>query len=73
MDTQTQLLAEIEAFLATREIAESTFGRLAVNDGKFVSRLRAQANMTLATIDRVRKFIREQSSVEVQSQGGEAA
>jgi hypothetical protein len=73
MDTQTQLLAEIEAFLATREIAESTFGRLAVNDGKFVSRLRAQANMTLATIDRARKFIREQSSVEVQSQGGEAA
>jgi hypothetical protein len=62
MDTQTQLLAEIEAFLATREIAESTFGRLAVNDGKFVSRLRAQANMTLATIDRARKFIREQST-----------
>ena len=71
MDTQTQLLAEIEAFLATREIAESTFGRLAVNDGKFVSRLRARANMTLATIDRVRDFIRERSSAEVQSQSEE--
>ena len=71
MDTQTQLLAEIEAFLATREIAESTFGRLAVNDGKFVSRLRARANMTLATIDRARDFIRERSSAEVQSQSEE--
>jgi hypothetical protein len=73
MDTQAQLLTEIEAFLATREIAESTFGRLAVNDGKFVSRLRARANMTLATIDRARDFIRDQAPVSVQSQTGEVA
>lgn len=59
MDTQTQLIAEIETFLSTRKMAESTFGRLAVNDGKFVSRLRIGANMTLATIDKVRGFIRE--------------
>lgn len=73
MDTQTQLLQEIEDFLATHEIAETTFGRRAVNDGKFVSRLRARANMTLATIDRARDFIREQRGADVQSQGGEAA
>jgi hypothetical protein len=59
MDTQTQLLSEIEDFLSTRKMAETTFGRLAVNDGKFVSRLRAGANMTLATIERARTHIRE--------------
>lgn len=61
MDTQAQLLAEIEDFLSTRKIAETTFGRMAVNDGKFVSRLRSGANMTLSTIDRVRQFIRTRS------------
>lgn len=73
MDTQAQLLTEIEAFLATREMAETTFGRHAVNDGKFVSRLRARANMTLATIDRAKDFIKEQRAAEVQSQTGEVA
>jgi hypothetical protein len=62
MDTQAQLLIEIEDFLKTRKIAETTFGRMAVNDGKFVARLRAGANMTLATIDRVRAHIKEQKS-----------
>lgn len=58
MSTQDELLAEIEGFLRTRSIAETTFGRLAVNDGKFVGRLRAGANMTLATVSRVREFMR---------------
>jgi hypothetical protein len=40
-------------------MAETTFGRLAVNDGKFVGRLRSGANMTLSTVDRVRNFIRQ--------------
>ena len=56
---QGALLNEIEAFLRGRLVAETTFGRLAVNDGKFVPRLRAGANMTLATIERVRRFMRE--------------
>ena len=38
-------------------MAETTFGRLAVNDGKFVARLRAQGNITFATAERVRAFI----------------
>lgn len=63
MDTQAQLLSEIEDFLRTRKMAETTFGRMAVNDGKFVSRLRAGANMTLATIDRARTHIRSQSEI----------
>lgn len=61
MDVQTELLTEIEAFLVNRRMAETTFGRLAVNDGKFVGRLRAGANMTLSTIDKARGFLRTQS------------
>lgn len=34
------LLADIEAFLETHKMAESTFGREAVNDWKFVSEMR---------------------------------
>lgn len=60
METQAELLAEIEAFLCNRKIAETTFGRLAVNDGKFVGRLRAGANMTLFTIQKARDFMRSQ-------------
>lgn len=71
MDTQAQLLSEIEAFLSTRRQAETTFGRMAVNDGKFVSRLRAGANMTLATIGRVRAHIKEQTEAS-SAQSGEA-
>jgi hypothetical protein len=36
----SNLLADIEAFCATHEIAESTFGRDAVNDWKFIGDLR---------------------------------
>lgn len=61
MEIQTALLAEIEAFLAERRMAESTFGRLAVNDGKLVRRLRAGSNMTLATVEKVRGFIASSS------------
>jgi hypothetical protein len=61
MSVQAELLTEIESFLAERGgMAETTFGRLAVNDGKFVGRLRKGCNMTLATIDRTRRFMKEQ-------------
>lgn len=57
MEPQAELLSLIEAFLAERRIAETTFGRLAVNDGKFVGRLRSRQNMTLGTMERARSFI----------------
>jgi hypothetical protein len=63
MSHHNKLLSEVEAFLATRNIAETTFGKVAVNDGKFVSRLRGGSNMTLATIERVRGFINANSQV----------
>jgi len=40
-------------------MAESTFGRRAVNDGKFVSRLKGGGRVTTATVTRVRAFIQE--------------
>jgi hypothetical protein len=62
MSAQSQLLAEIEAFLRTRKIAATTFGKLAVNDGKFVGRMREGGNLTVKTIDRVREYIRTQKA-----------
>jgi hypothetical protein len=38
-------------------MAESTFGRRAVNDGKFVARLRDGARVTPETLERVNKFM----------------
>ncbi len=51
------LLREISGFCRTAGMAESTFGRRAVNDGKFVPRLRFGGRVTTATVQRVRDFI----------------
>jgi hypothetical protein len=52
-----ELLDSIMALCQKDKIAESTFGRLAVNDGKFVSRLRNGSRVTPETWDRVSRFI----------------
>ena len=51
------LLRDIADFCRGARMAESTFGRLAVNDGKLVSRLRLGGRVTTDTVDRVRAFI----------------
>jgi hypothetical protein len=51
------LLREITDYCRLARMAESTFGRLAVNDGKLVSRLRLGGRVTTDTEDRVRAFI----------------
>ncbi len=51
------ILVEISDFCRLAGLAESTFGRLAVNDGKLVSRLRDGGSLTLDTLDRLRGFI----------------
>lgn len=38
-------------------MAESTFGRRAVNDGKLVARLREGKRITIDTLDRIQAFI----------------
>ena len=51
------LLRDIADYCRSAQMAESTFGRLAVNDGKLVSRLRLGGRVTTDTADRVRAFI----------------
>ncbi|MEJ0093786.1 MAG: hypothetical protein WDN46_10185 [Methylocella sp.] len=55
-DTQS-LLDEINRFLASGAMAESTFGRKAVNDGKLVARLRRGGSVTLESASRIRSFM----------------
>jgi hypothetical protein len=52
------ILEEIFAYCRREGMAESTFGRRAVNDGKFVNRLRYGGKVGEATVERVRDFIR---------------
>ncbi len=52
-----QILQEITEFCRARGLAESTFGRRAVNDGKLASRLRNGGRITTDTLDRIRSFM----------------
>jgi hypothetical protein len=52
-----RLLAEIAAYCQRIGMAESTFGRRVVNDGKLVTRLRFGGRVTTHTADRVRSYI----------------
>ncbi len=52
-----RLLRDIEAYCSAHEMAETTFGRLAVNDGKLVGRLRAGKSITLKTLDDITRFL----------------
>ena len=55
--TAQELLQEISAFCRQTGLAESTFGRRAVNDGKLAARLRNGGRVTTDTVDRIRAFI----------------
>src|ERR1700750_3448489 len=57
--TAEQVLGEIREFCRATQTAESTFGRLVVNDGKLVSRLRDGARITTGTLDKVRVYLSE--------------
>src|SRR4051794_6376906 len=57
--TAEQVLREIRDYCRETRTAESTFGRLVVNDGKLVSRLRDGARITTATLDKVRAYLGE--------------
>src|SRR5262250_1283538 len=53
------ILQEISDFCRQTGLAESTFGRRAVNDGKLASRLRNGGRITTDTLDRIRAFMAE--------------
>jgi hypothetical protein len=57
VDGNEALLREISDYCRAAGMAESTFGRLAVNDGKLVSRLRFGGRVTTATVGRLRGFM----------------
>src|SRR5882724_1838295 len=57
--TSNQILGEIRDYCRATQTAESTFGRLVVNDGKLVSRLRDGARITTSTLDKVRAYLSE--------------
>ncbi|HWP27349.1 MAG TPA: hypothetical protein VNL39_13490 [Xanthobacteraceae bacterium] len=52
-----ELLQEISEYCRQAGLAESTFGRRAVNDGKLASRLRHGGRITTETLDRIRAFM----------------
>jgi len=58
-DAET-LLAQIDEACKRLRIAQTTFGRLAVNDGKLVSRLQQGGRVTIQTVNRVHNFIAQQ-------------
>ena len=51
------LVKEITDYCRRAGLAESTFGKLAVNDGKFMNRLREGGRITTVTLDRIQNFI----------------
>lgn len=61
MNDQTQFLTDIEHFISTAGISESTFGFKAVNDGKFVKRIRHGGRMYRETEEKVRRYMRTHS------------
>jgi hypothetical protein len=52
-----QILAQITEFCRRSDMAESTFGRRAVNDGKLVARLREGKRITIDTLERIQTYI----------------
>ena len=52
-----ELLQQIADYCRHSGLAESTFGRRAVNDGKLTARLRNGGRITTETLDRIRGFM----------------
>jgi phosphopantothenoylcysteine decarboxylase/phosphopantothenate--cysteine ligase len=60
IDKKSELLSEIEAFLAATGMAATALGREAVNDSHLVARLRKGNSVTLKTADKVRAYLARQ-------------
>ncbi len=70
---KSALLEQIEQYCQTANIAESTFGFLAVNDGKLCSRLRGGKDVTLATAQKIQSYISQHTPDDVVSASGKSA
>src|SRR3954462_9870394 len=73
--TAEQILGEIRDYCRATRTAESTFGRLVVNDGKLVSRLRDGARITTSPLDKGRIYMSEHrpAAADVQSEPAQTA
>ena len=60
MNSEQQLLAEILDFCARHEMAPTTFGLRACNNGRLVERLQAGSTVEIKTAGRVREFMQAQ-------------
>lgn len=54
---KTDLLSEIDRYLAVKKISEHRFGILAASNGRLVERLRAGGRVWPETEDQIRTFI----------------
>lgn len=54
---RSEVLGEISNYCRTAGLAESTFGRRAVNDGKLVGRIRDGGRISIKTLHRIRNYI----------------
>lgn len=54
---EKDVLRAIEAYTKAKVMAESTFGRLAANDGKIVESLRSGNTVTLKTLRKISEYI----------------
>ncbi len=52
-----QLLAEVEDFIRHHGLSDAKFGKLALNDNKFVQQLRERRDLRMSTVDKVRAFM----------------
>ena len=73
MSEKSALLEQIEHYCQIANIAESTFGFLAVNDGKLCSRLRGGKDVTLATAQKIQSYISQHTPDDVASAPGKSA
>src|ERR1700757_1574555 len=71
--TSEEILGEIREFCRATQTAESTFGRLVVNDGKLVSRRGDGAKITPGTLDKVRAYLSEHRPAPANGDGAAAA
>jgi hypothetical protein len=56
--SESSIIEEISDFCRRSGLAESTFGRLAINDGKLMNRLRTGGHVNSDTLAKLRNFMR---------------
>jgi hypothetical protein len=59
MITNQSIIDSVERFCREQAIAETTFGKRAVNDGKLLARLRDGKSISIDTYNRIMKVIED--------------